>query len=349
MPIVPFHPANFLAATAVAACALGIQSASADPVADFYKGRTFTILVGQEPGTGYDIYARTLARHMARHIPGNPQIIVQNMPGASGVNAGNWLFGIAPKDGTVIGTFTPNVIVEPLLGNPMAKYDAGRMGWIGNMEEGASVCGVRTDAGVAGFDDVLTKEIVVGATGPTGPLGQAARALNALLGTKFKIIYGYKGSASVKLAIQKGEVQGVCGLTWSTIKSFWKDELDAGRFKPILQSSARRQADLAQAGVAHIDDYVTTDDARQMVDLIFGTMVLGRVYAISADAPAARADALRTAFAATMQDREFLADAGKARIDIIPASGDEVAAQVKRFYAIPPAVVERVRKVTAGP
>lgn len=320
----------------------------ADAVADFYKGKHLTILVGQEPGTGYDIYARVLARHLVRHLPGNPQILVQNMPGASGVNSANYLFGVAPKDGTVIGTFTPNVIVEPLMGNPAAKYDATRMAWVGNMEEGASVCGVRSDAGVTNFEQLRDREIVVGATGPTGPLGQAARALNAIVGTKFKIIYGYKGSASVRLAIQKGEVQGVCGLTWSTIKSFWKDDIDAGKFKPILQTSARPQADLVAAGVRHVDQVLTSGDARQMADLIFGTMVLGRVYAISADVPADRADALRKAFTSAMRDAELLAEADKAHIDIIPASGEEVAATVKRFYAMSPRIVERVKKVVAG-
>lgn len=334
---------------AFAAMAIGVPSrALADAVSDFYKGRNLTILVGQEPGTGYDIYARLLARFLPRYVPGAPSLIVQNMPGASGVNAANYLFGVAPKDGTVIGTFTPNVIVEPLLGNPAAKYDAARMAWVGNMEEGASVCGVRTDAGVSGIEQLRDREIVVGATGPTGPLGQAARALNAIVGTRLKIIYGYKGSASVRLAIQKGEVQGVCGLTWSTIKSFWRDDLEAGTFKPVLQTSARPQPDLVAARVAHIDHLLSGEESRQMVDLVFGTMVLGRVYAISADVPRDRADALRRAFIAAMADRELLADAEKARIDIIPATGEEVAATVKRFYAVPAPVVERVRNVIAG-
>ncbi len=332
-----------LVAAGITITCLGASVAAADPVAEFYKGRTFTILVGQEPGTGYDIYGRVLARHLGRHIPGNPTIVVQNMPGASGINAGNWLYSIAAKDGAVIGTFTPNVIVEPLLGNAMAKYDPARFLWVGNMEEGASVCALTPAAGVTSFQDLRAKEVIVGATGPTGPLGQAARALNAIMETKFKIIYGYKGSASVKLAIQKGEVHGVCGLTWSTIKSFWKDELDAGRVKPVLQTSARRQADLA--GVAHIDDYVKAEDTRQMLDLIFGTMVLGRVFAAPPGVPADRALALRAAFMAAMRDKELLADATKTHIDIIASSGEEVEAMVKRFHAVPPAIVERVKQV----
>ncbi|CAN0398435.1 unnamed protein product, partial [Phaeothamnion confervicola] len=238
------------------AATLGIATGYASPAgaqtaAEFYKGKTFTIVVGQEPGTGFDIYSRTLARHFSRFIPGNPSIVVQNMPGASGVNAGNWLYNIAPKDGTVIGTFSQNVALEPLLGNTAAKYDATKFQWIGNMEESASVCGVTADAKITKFDDLVQKEFIFGATGPTGPLGQAARALNMIADTKIKIIYGYKGSASIKLAMAKGEVQGICGLPWSTVKAFWKDELDKGNFKPVIQLSAKPSAEIG--ALSHVD------------------------------------------------------------------------------------------------
>lgn len=332
-------------AVSISAILCGLASAStlaADPIADFYKGKSLTIVVGQEPGTGFDIYSRTLARHFSRHIPGNPSIVVQNMPGASGVNAGNWLFNIAAKDGTVIGTFSQNVAIEPLYGNQAAKYDAQRFAWIGNMEESASVCGVTPEAQVKTFEEMRTREVIFGATGPTGPLGQAARALNMVAGTRIKIIYGYKGSATVKLAMGKGEVQGICGLPWSTIKAFWKDELDTGRFRPIVQLSAKPLAELA--GVAHIDTYAKTAEDRQLVDLIFGQLVLGRIYAAPPGTPADRVEALRTSFMATMADAEFLADAQKTRIDIIPATGAAVEALVKRFYQSSPEVVARARK-----
>ncbi len=334
------------ALVSVVAAMFAGHAAVADPVADFYKGKTFTILVGQEPGTGFDIYSRTLARHIGRHIPGNPQIVVQNMPGASGVNSFNWLYNIAPKDGTVMATSSQNVVMEPLMGNTSAKYDATKYLWIGNMEQSASVCGVTPEAGVTKFDEMLSKEVVFGATGPTGPLGQAARALNLLVGAKLKIIYGYKGSASVKLAMQNGEVKGICGLPWSTIKAFWKDELDAKRFLPIIQLSAKPMPELGP--IAHIDDYVKSDEQRQMVDLIFGQLVLGRVYATPPGVPAERITALRKAFMATMADKEFLGDAVKTRIDIIPSTGEEVDALVRRFYATSPQIVEKVKLTVGG-
>ncbi len=332
-----------LASTAVALCTLGAGAASSDPIAEFYKGKTFTIVVGQEPGTGFDIYSRALARHYGRHIPGNPSIIVQNMTGASGVLSFNWLYNIAPKDGTAIGTASQNVAVEGLFGNTAAKYDATLFNWIGNMEESAAVCGVTPEANVTKFDELLTREIIVGATGPTGPIGQSARALNGIAGTKLKITSGYKGTASIKLAMASGEVQGICGLPWSTIKAFWKDELDAKRFRPIIQLSARRHPELGS--IAHIDDYAKTEDAKQVVELIFGQLALGRIYAAPPGIPSERVTALRTAFMATMSDKEFLADAEKTRIDIIPTTGEQVESLVKRFYAVPVPVVERAKKI----
>ena len=327
---------------AAAIAALPIGPASAQPAAEFYKGKTVTIVVGQEPGTGFDIYSRTLARHFGRLIPGNPTIVVQNMPGASGVVSGNWLNNIAPKDGTVIGTFSQNVALEPLFGNAAAKYDATKMLWIGNMEQSASVCGATADAGIKSFEDLQKKEFVFGATGPTGPLGQAARALNMIADTKLKIIYGYKGSASIKLAMAKGEVQGICGLPWSTVNSFWKDLLDAGNFKPVIQLSAAPSK--AINALAHIDQFAKTPETRQLIDLIFGQLVLGRIYAMPPGVPSDRVEAIRASFMATLADKEFLADAEKTRIDIIPATGPEVEKLIKSFYASSPEIVARAKQ-----
>lgn len=336
------------AGIAVAAVLLGSTAAVAQTTdgGEFYKGKTLTIVVGQEAGTGFDIYSRTLARHFSRHIPGQPSIVVQNMPGASGVNAGNWLYNIAAKDGTVIGTFSQNVVLEPLMGNAQAKYDATKMIWIGNMEESASVCAMAPENGVARFDELTSKEVLFGATGPTGPLGQAARALNALAGTKMKIIFGYKGSATVKLAIQKGEVRGICGLPWSTLKAFWKDMLDAGTLKPVIQLSAKKLPALGD--IPHIDDLVKGDEQRQIVDLIFGQLVLGRIYMTPPGVPGERVKTLRGAFNATMADKEFLADAQRTRIDITPATGETVEGLIQRFYKASPVVVERAKAAVSG-
>ena len=227
----------------IAACAAS-HPGLADEAADFYKGKTVSIVVGHQVGTGFDIYARVLAPHLGRHIPGQPSVIVQNMVGASGITAANWLNNIAPKDGTVMATFVHTVPFEPLFGNQKAQFDPAKLAWIGNMEESIGTCGVTKASGIAKFEDLLAKETVFGATGATGPLGQFAQAVKNLLGAKLKVVYGYKGSADVKLAMNRGEVHGICGLPLSTVKSFWGDEYRSGEFKPVIQLSGKPHPEL---------------------------------------------------------------------------------------------------------
>lgn len=315
---------------------------AAENVADFYKGRTVSIVIGHEVGTGFDIYGRVLARHLGRYIPGNPGIVVQNMVGASGITATNWLYNVAPKDGTVMATFVHTVPFEPLFGNAAAKYDPAKLTWIGNMEESVGTCGVSTASGITTFDELREKEIVFGATGATGPLSKFALALKNLLGAKIKLVHGYKGSASVKIAIQRGEVHGICGLPISTLRSFWRDELESGRFKPIIQLSGKKSAELAS--IPHVDDYAKTTEDRQIFGLIFGAQALGRVFVSPPDMPAERTRTLRQAFMATMEDKQFLADAATTQIDIVPNTGEVVAAMIARYSATSTAVVERAKK-----
>ncbi len=322
-----------LAVTALA------SPAFAQDTAAFYKDKTLTLLVGHEPGTGFDIYARALMPYFGKHIPGNPKVIVQNMPGASGVTATNWLYNVAPKDGTVLGTFSQNVIVERLFGNNAARYDATKFNWIGNMEESAAACAFSTTSSAKSFDDAFDKDVRLGAVGATGPIGQSGRALNRLFGTKLKVIYGYKGSASVKLAIQNGEVEGICGLPVSTFMSFWKDVLDSGKMKLVLQLSAKPLTGFE--GIAHVDKYIKTDEQRQIVDLVFGTQVLGRTFMAPPETPPDRVAALRKAFMESMNDSAFRAHAAKANISLSPASGEDVAARVAGYYRTPAAIVEK--------
>ena len=331
------------AAVGLVVVGLSAGPAAADEVADFYKGKTFTIVVGHEVGTGFDIYGRTLQRHLGRHIPGNPIIVVQNMVGASGINAANWLFNIAPKDGTVVATFVHTVPFEPLMGNAAARFDPAKYTWIGNMEESVAVCGVSKAAGIARFDDMRTKEAIFGATGATGPLVKSALAVKNLLGVKMKVVSGYQGSASVKIAIQRGEVQGICGLPMSTITAFWRDDYESGNFKPIIQISGRKGQE-GLKDVPHVDDYAKSEDDRQVYGLIFGTQALGRIYVSPPAMPAARKAALRSALLATMKDPQFIVDAAKTQIDISPMAGEEVEAFIARLSAAAPAVVERAKQ-----
>ena len=338
------RPALMTMACATAGLALAMtgEPSLANDVASFYKGKNVTIMVGHEVGTGFDIYARILAPHLSRHIPGNPNVIVQNMVGASGVVATNWLANVAPKDGTVLSTFVHTVAFEPMFGNAKAQYDPAKLAWIGNLEESAGTCGVSKASGIMAFDELLTKEAVFGATGPTGPLGTFAQAVRNLVGAKLKVVYGYKGSAEVKLAINRGEVQGICGLPISTIKSFWADEFRNGDFKPIIQLSGAPHPELK--GIPHVERYAKTDEDKQVFDVIFGAQALGRVYASPPGQPAERTKALRDAMAAAVKDEKFLADAAKAKIDIEPMSGEQVAGMIAKYSAFSPAVVARAKQ-----
>ena len=314
--------------------------AAADAIADFYKGKTVTIAVGHETGTGFDLYARVLQRHLRRHIPGNPGVVVQNMPGAGGVTAANWLYNAAPKDGTAIASFVYTVPLEPLMGNSAVRFEANKFNWIGNLEEGVAICGVSKASGIARFEDMRSTEVAIGGSAPAGALTRNALALRNLLGVKMKVVPGYKGTASIKIAIARGEVHGVCGMVMSTITSVWREEYEAGNFYPIIQLSGRRRL----PNIPDVDDYAKSDEDRQIHGLIFRAQELGKLYVAPPDIPAARRDALRAAVAHTVKDPEFLAEAAKLHMDISPMAGPEVEAVINRMSAASPAVIERVKR-----
>ena len=318
----------------------GVQPAAADPVADFYKGRNVTLLIAHEVGTGYDIYGRTLARHIGRHIAGTPNIVVQNLLGASGITGANQLANTAPKDGSVIGMFAHTVPLDPLIGEGAARFDPSKFGWLGNMEESVGVCAVSDKAGVGSFADLKTKEVLFGASATTGPPSQMAAAARNLLGAKIKLVHGYKGAPGVKLAIESGEVAGICGMPMSTLTSQWAELIDKGRLAPVIQLSGAKGA---VPGITYVYDLATSDEDARVFDLIFGILRLGKPVAAPPGIPADRLAALRAAFNATMQDDQFLADAARQKIEISPASAEAVAAFVARIYSTPKAAIERAR------
>jgi tripartite-type tricarboxylate transporter receptor subunit TctC len=320
----------------------GAAPAVADPVAEFYKGKTVSLVVGHEVGSGYDVYGRVLARHLGRHVPGQPTVVVQNMVGAAGMIASNWLYNIAPRDGTVVATFSASPIAEPILGNPAARFEPAKFTWIGNMDESAGTCGVTKASGVATFDDLLIKETIFGATAQSGTFGKFALAVKNLLGAKYRIVSGYKGSADVKIALNRGEVHGICGLPLSTITSHWRDDYESGNFPPIIQLSGRKHPDLKS--IPHVDDYAKSPEDLQVFGLIFGMQALGRFYVSPPALPTERRDALRSALAAAMNDPQFRADAARTQIDINPSSGGEVEAFIARVAASSPVVIERSKR-----
>ena len=339
--------AQGMIAGSLLACCLASAPVGADEVADFYTGKTVAMVVGHEPGTGFDIYTRVIYRHMPRHIPGKPNMLVQNMQGASGIQSANWLYTIAPRDGTVLATFSQNVPLEPLFGNVHAKFDPGKFIWVGNAEASITVCGITTRAGIRTFADLQQRDVIFGATGPTGPLVKSALAVKNLMGARINVVTGYKGSASVKAAMLTGEVHGICGLPWSTIKSFWKSEIDSGEFKAIIQLSGDRLAELGD--IPHANDFMKSEADKQLFGLLFNTQVLGRAYTLPPGVPQPRVDALRKAFMDTMRDPKFLEEANKAGLDISPSPGEDVGKLWASFANTPKDIVERAKKLTELP
>lgn len=316
--------------------------ASATTVEEFFKGRQINIVVGHQSGTGFDLYARSLARYMGSHIPGQPTIVVQNMTGASGLKALNHIANVAPKDGTAFATMVFSAPFEPLMGDGKGQFDATKLLWIGNMDSSVSVFGVSGRSGVKSFDDLFKREVVVGGTGQSGPLNQVPNALNNLLGTKIKVVTGYTGSASVKIAIQRGELEGAAAISLSTLKTQYQDAQAAGDFNLILQVGPAPHPELKD--VPHVYRYAKSEEDKAVFDLIFGVQGLGRAFMGPSEIPADRAAALRSAFMATMKDKALLAEAEKIQLDLNPQSGEEVQAYVSKLYAFPKHIVARARE-----
>lgn len=322
---------------------LGAGTIQAQTPAEFYKGKTVNVLVGIEPGTGFDLYGRTLARHMGRHMPGNPVLVVNNMPGASGLVAYNWLANVGAKDGTVFGMGSFTIPFEPMFGNKSARFDATKMRWVGNMDSSVSVCLVRNDTGVASFSDLMSKQVTVGGTGTAGPISQAPKALKALTGAKLNLVEGYKGTASVKLAIERNEVQGVCGLSLSTVRTQYSALVERKQVRMILQLGPEPHPELGD--VPHVFKFAKDNADLQVFRLIFGPQGLGRSFVAPAGIPEDRLQALRAAFTATMKDPAFLADAKAVKLDLRPQTGAQVENFVRQIYTTPPQIVERAKKI----
>ena len=229
-------------------------------VADFYNGRTLTMMIGVEPGTGYDLYSRTLLRFMAPRIPGSPKVVFQNMPGASGINAANWMYNVAAKDGSVMGMFGPEAAFAPALGSIVTHYDSLRFTWLGNLDESVATCGVWNNSGIKTLDDLRKTETAFAATGPNGAPSEFAYGLKNLLGAKIKVVQGYKGTAAMRLAMEKGEAGGGCGISLSTLKTTWRADVEAGRFIPLAEFGLKPHPELKTA--VHVYDYAKTEEER---------------------------------------------------------------------------------------
>lgn len=327
---------------AILAGLAGIGSASAaDDVQSFYAGKQINLIISTAPGGGVDAYSRLLARHFGRHIPGQPTIVAQNMPGASGVKAANYLYNIAPKDGTVIGHVQRGTLVEPLFGNRELKFDASKVSWIGSLNTEWSVALAGGKSGLTSLQDALEREFPVAAEGPTASDHIYASVLNGVLGTRFKIISGYKGKAEERFAIEQGEVAGLIGWAWSSVKNTAWQQVQSGQLKVIAFLAPEKRPGFED--VPTVYDFAKSEEDRQVLDFVFGPQVLGRPHFAPPGVPPARVAALRQAFDDTMKDSAFLSDAAKNKFDLDPFSGEEIERRVRALYATPRAVIERAK------
>ncbi len=338
--------ARHAAMAAITFVAMANPSAAQDSVADFYKGRQITIMVGSSPGGGYDTYSRMIARHMGRHVPGNPNIIVSNMPGAGGNVMANQLAAIGPKDGTAIGAPQSGVIFEPLLGSIPVKHEPAKFHYLGNANNDVYICLARADAPVSSFAAALDKEIVLAASNASSTADYAQILANTI-GAKFKIVMGYAGSREIALAIDKGEAQGACGLAWPSISvtqgDWFREGPTKSRMRVILQTHATGHPTLNEAGVPLASAFAKTDEQKAILSLFFSQSQFGRPYLVPNETPADRVAALRKAFGATMADPEFKAEAAKFKLDVDAVPGDVVQKVVSDVYAAPPDLIAKTK------
>ena len=329
---------NALGAAALA-LSLSAGSTAALAQAEFYKDKTVNIYVGYSSGGGYDVYARMISRFMGKHIPGNPTVIVTNMPGAGSLRAANYVYNLAPKDGTAMGTVARGAAFDPLFGLPGTQFDATKYNWIGSAKDEVSVCVAWHTSVVKTYEDLLSKELIVGGTGGSADTDQFPRVLNGVLDTKMKVIIGYPGGNDVNLAMERGEVQGRCGWSWSSVKSTQQKWLDDKKISVVVQLSMKKHPDLPN--VPSVMDAAKTDEQKQILKLIFARQVMGRPYMAPPNVPADRVKALRDAFWATMQDKDFLEESDKAKLEITPVRGEEIQQLVIDSYKVSPEIAKK--------
>lgn len=326
----------FLAAAGSAAAGAAEQ--------DFYRGKTIRFVVGFAAGGGFDVYARGIARHMSRHVPGNPTIIVENMTGAGSRVAANYLFK-APTDGSVVGNFIGSLVLQQIMGDKGIEFDARRFEWLGAPVQDESVCALTKASGIQSLDDWMAakKPVKLGGEAPGANDSDIPRILKAALGLPIQLIEGFKGTSNIRVAAEAGEVDGGCW-TWASIRTTWANGIETGMVKPILQINAKKAADIPN--VPNAIDYAKTADARALIEAgTHGPSAILRAYALPPGTPRSRVDVLRAAFDATMKDPEFLAEMKKSKLEINALTGGEVDGIVKKLFQMDAKTVAKIRDV----
>ena len=327
---------------AAVAGALAAMPAVADPVADFYKGKDIKIIVGGTAEGGYAPYARMLQRNMGQFIPGNPVIITQFMPGGGGLVATNYVYNAAPKDGTVIGSVQRSIVRLAMFGDKGVKYDPAKIKWLGSLHNDVSVCVAWHASPIKTLQDVMERELIVGATSPNNDTGQFPVVLNKILGTKFKVINGYNGGGAISLAIERGEVAGRCGWSWDSLRTQQGEWLRDKKVNVLTQLTLKPHPELA--GVPLATELAKTGEQRGILEYIFAEQIMGKPFMFAEGVPADRVAAMRNAFMQTAQDKTALEQMNAMALDVTPVSGEEMETIVAKLIATPPDLVKQARE-----
>jgi tripartite-type tricarboxylate transporter receptor subunit TctC len=326
---------------------LAVPAGAQEDVAAFYRGKQLRLVVGTGPGGGYDLFARAVARHIGNHIPGNPTVIVQNQAAAGGLVMVNQLYSLGPRDGTVIAAAINGIPTAPLLEPAAARFDSARLNWIGSTNRETYVAYAWRAAPVQSLADLMQKDLIVGATAAGTTLVDFPLVANKFLGTKFKVVRGYDSTPQINVAMERGEVEGIGGIGWQAVKTTIPQWIADKKITVIAQYGLHRDPGLANAPT--MLELAKTDADRQALTMMFARTEYGRPYFVPPDVPAARVEALRRAFDATMKDADFIADAAQLQFELSPATGEEVQALVAKLAGTPTDVVARVRAALETP
>ncbi len=332
---------SFLIVAALSALA---SLARADSVADFYKGRSVSMIIGYSVGGGYDAYARLLARYFGRHIPGEPSIVPQQMTGAGSLRAANYLFSVAPKDGSVLGTFSRSMGIAPLLGQ--AEFDSRKFTWLGSMTDDDTTCVTWNSSPIKTWSDFLTKPSKLGGLGADADPDIWALLYKNVFGAKVQLVSGYPGTNDVVLAMERGEVDGLCGLSWSTIRTRHAEWLTDHSANIIVQAALKKEPEIASVPLA--TDLVSNPEQLQIIRLLLASQAMARPFVAPPEIAADRKSALTAAFDASMRDADFLAEAQRLNFEIHPVSATTIDGLLAEVYATPKDVLSRAAKAISS-
>jgi hypothetical protein len=311
----------------------------AQTVAEFYRGKSISLEIPTSVGGGYDVHARLLARHMGKHIPGNPTIVPKNTEGAAGLRLANALYNTAPRDGTAFAILLRSNPFEPQFGNKAAQFDSTRFTWIGSPSNEVSVCVSWHTTGITTINDLLVTEMLVGSLAPSADTTVYPKVMNGVVGTRVKIIHGYPGGNDIMLAVERGELGGRCAWSWSAAKATRRDWIEQKRVHILVQLGLTKHPDLPD--VPLIVDLAKSNDDRDILKLVFARQEIAWPFVAPPGLPSDRTDALRAAFMATMKDKAYLAEAERAKLEIMPVAGEDIQKLISELYATPANIVQK--------